>query len=130
MNLIAQSAWMVAVIGDNFPDSGPRRNWSDLGGYGVAAMVAVVAAIVYLQIRRRNDLSEHCDKPWKLFRELCRAHQLDRPSQRLLAQVARARRYAQPAEVFVRPQAFSPEGLPPALRQRAAHLERLQRLLF
>lgn len=121
---------MLAVIGDNFPDSGPRATWSQLRPYGVAAIVAAILAVIVVQLRKRNDMTEHCDKPWKLFRELCRVHGLDRQSQRLLAKLAQARRFAQPAEVFVRPQAFMPESLPPGLKPRAAHFERLRQLLF
>jgi hypothetical protein len=121
---------LLAAIGDNFPASGPRRNWSDLGAYGLVALVAAAAALVVLQLRKRNDMSERCNKPWKLFRELCQVHGLDRPSQRLLAQLARARRLPQPAQVFVTPQAFSLEGLPAELQQRASQLRQLQQQLF
>ncbi|RIK77264.1 MAG: hypothetical protein DCC67_12875 [Planctomycetota bacterium] len=121
---------LLAEIGDNFPQSGPRRSWSDLGAYGIAAVIVAIAAAVAAQLRKRNDMSEHCDKPWKLFRELCQVHGLDRQSQRLLAQLARERRLAQPAEVFLWSQGFAPEGLPPALQHHAARLERLRQQLF
>jgi hypothetical protein len=121
---------LLGVIGDNFPDSGPRATWVELRPYGIAAVIAALVAAVVIQVRKRNDMSEHCDKPWKLFRELCLVHGLDQPSQRLLARLARARQFAQPAEVFVRPQAFVSESLPEELKSRAAHLERLRQRLF
>jgi hypothetical protein len=121
---------LLAEIGDNFPASGRRLNWSDLWAYGLVALVAAVVAAAVIWLRNRNDMTRHCDNPWKLFRELCRVHELDRPSQRMLAQLAKVRRYAQPAEVFVRPAAFDLEGLPPAWRHERAALERLRGRLF
>lgn len=121
---------LIAEIGDNFPDSGPRLNWSDLGAYGIAAVVAAIVAAIVMHLRRRNDMEQRCDNPWKLFRELCQVHELDRTSQRLLAQVARARGFQQPAEVFLTPAAFEPANLPASLRDKADALLRLRTQLF
>jgi hypothetical protein len=130
MNCLFTVNLLFAEIGDNFPDSGKRLNWSDLWAYGIVALVAAVVATIVIQLRNRNDMSQRCDNPWKLFRELCLVHNLDRPSQRLLAQVAKARQYEQPAQVFLSPAAFEPAGLPPALRDRAEHLLKLRSQLF
>lgn len=124
------SRMLLAEIGDNFPDSGPRLTWSDLWAWGVGAVVAAIVAAIVMQVRRRNDMEQRCDNPWKLFRELCQVHDLDRSSQRLLAQVARARRFTQPAEVFLTPAAFEPANLPPSLRDKADQLLRLRTQLF
>lgn len=121
---------LLAEIGDNFPRSGRRLGWSDLTSYGIAVVVAALAVFIAVQFRKRNDMTEMCNKPWKLFRELCQAHGLDGSTQRLLASVAAARQFEQPAEVFVRPEAFAPEGLPPSLRARAEQLDQLRRRLF
>jgi hypothetical protein len=130
MTWIVMSSTLLAEIGDNFPDSGKRLNWSDLWAYGVVALVAAAVALLVVRIRNRNDMTQRCDNPWKLFRELCQVHHLDRQSQRLLAQVAKARRFEQPAQVFLNPAAFEPAGLPAGLRERADHLLRLRSLLF
>jgi hypothetical protein len=121
---------LFAEIGDNFPNSGPRLNWSDLWAWGVAAIVAAIVAAVVMHVRRRNDMEEYCDNPWKLFRELCRVHNLDRASQRLLTQVAQARKFPQPAQVFLTPAAFEPANLPPGLKDKADQLLRLRSQLF
>ena len=123
-------AWSIAEIGDNFPDSGPRLNWSDLGAYGIAVVVGALVTAIVLYVRRRNDMTTHCDSPWKLFRELCQAHELDRPSQRLLASLARVRRYEQPSQLFVSPESFDVADLPNHWRSKAAHLRRLKLVLF
>lgn len=121
---------VLAEIGDNFPQSGERLGWSDLWAWGIAVVVGALAALIVLQIRQRNDMEQRCDNPWKLFRELCQVHNLDRASQRLLAQVARARRLPQPAQIFLTPSAFEPADLPAGLRDRADQLLRLRGRLF
>jgi hypothetical protein len=121
---------LLAEIGDNFPQSGERLGWSDLWAWGIAVVVAAIVALVVVQLRMRNDMEQHCDNPWKLFRELCQVHRLDRASQRLLAQLAKARRLPQPAQIFLTPSAFEPADLPPGLREKADQLLRLRGLLF
>jgi hypothetical protein len=130
MTSLLGTAALLAEIGDNFPNSGKRLNWSDLWPYGLLAVVAAIVALVVIHVRDRNDMTVRCDNPWKLFRELCQVHGLDGASQRLLAQLARVRQFEQPAQVFLSPGAFEPAGLPPALRERADHLLRLRGMLF
>lgn len=130
MTASTRFAWSMAEIGDNFPRSGPRLNWSDLGAYGVAAVVGAIVTAVVLYVRRRNDMTVRCDSPRKLFRELCQIHGLDRPSQRLLASLARVRGHEQPSQVFLSPESFDAVDLPASWRPRAAHLRRLQIVLF
>src|SRR5687768_16121979 len=130
MNHLQTFSLLFAEIGDNFPQSGKRLNWSDLWAWGIAAVVAAIVAAIVLQLRKRNDMEQRCDNPWKLFRELCRVHNLDGSSQRLLAQLAGARRFEQPAQVFLTPGAFEPADLPASLKDRADQLLRLRGQLF
>ena len=130
MSALWLRAMVLAEIGDNFPDSGKRLGWHDLWAYGLVALVAAVAAALVVHLRNRNDMTQRCHNPWKLFRELCQIHNLDRSSQRLLARVAKARRLDQPAQIFLTPGVFEPAGLPPALRDRGDHLLRLRSQLF
>jgi hypothetical protein len=122
--------WPLAEIGDNFPDSGPRLNWSDLWAYGIAIIVGAVVTAIVIYVRRRNDMTVHCNNSWKLFRELCLIHELDHASQRLLASLARVRRFDQPTQVFLAPEAFDANDLPADWQNRAAHLRRLKGILF
>jgi hypothetical protein len=121
---------LIAEIGDNFPQSGQRLSWSDLWAYGIAAIVAAIAAAIVLKVRKYNDLTQRCDDPQKLFRELCHVHQLDRGSARLLAQLAAACQFEHPAQVFLTPAVFNGPQLPPSLRSQAAQYKRLQSRLF
>ena len=130
MNHALSFGLMFAEIGDNFPQSGKRLNWSDLWAWGIVAVVAAIATLIVLQLRKRNDMDQPCDNPWKLFRELCRVHNLDGSSQRLLAQLTVARRFEQPAQVFLTPGAFEPADLPASMKDRADQLLRLRSQLF
>jgi hypothetical protein len=130
INLLLSMPMTLAEIGDNFPTSGKRLEWKDLWAYGVVALVAGFVALIVVQLRNRNDMTKRCDNPWKLFRELCLVHNLDRTNQRLLVQVTRARGFEQPAQVFLNPASFEPTGLPPSLRDKAEQLAKLRSLLF
>src|SRR5262245_13915332 len=90
-------------FGRGFRGADSQRTWHDLVPYVVAAIVIGVGMAVYAHLKRRNDMTERCDDPHKLFRELCLAHQLDRPSRRLLLQLAEGINMGQPAQVFVTP---------------------------
>lgn len=94
----------------------------------VLAILFVVIAVV-IRLRKRNDMTEHCNDPDKLFRELSQAHDLDRGSKKLLIQLAERTNLAQPAEVFLRPGIFQPE-LPVDLREQEAAYQALQQRLF
>jgi hypothetical protein len=124
------AAALLAEIGDHFPQSGPRLNWSDLWAYGIAIVVGAIATAIVVYMRRRNDMSVHCNNSWKLFRELCQIHGLDHPSQRLLAKLAAVRRFEQPTQVFLAPEAFEVSDLPPDWRLDSGHLRRLKLVLF
>lgn len=95
----------------------------------VFVLVAIVIAIV-VAVRKRNDMTKHCNDPNKLFRELSQAHGLDRGSQNLLWKLAEALQLAQPAEVFLQPAYFHADRIPPELRGAEAELDTLHRRLF
>jgi hypothetical protein len=130
MNNLFSLLPLFAEIGDNFPDSGQRMNWSDLWPYGIAAVVAAIATAIVVQVRKHNDMTLPCDDPHRLFRELCLAHKLDRGNVRLLAHLAEALRLEQPAQIFLMPAAFEPARLTASLRTRSAELKQLRERLF
>lgn len=135
MNATQTPAWLLAQVsreefGRAFRGATSQLHWTDLIPYAVAAVVGVASLALYRHLKRRNDMSLWCDDPQKLFRELCIVHQLDRSNRRLLARLAEAWQFSQPAQVFLTPAAFERERLPESLRSQAAELEGLHKRLF
>lgn len=127
--LLAQlSRW--ERMGDGLHRSHGRVGLSDLIPYIVGLAVVGVGIAVVVKLVRDNDLTQPCDDPQKLFRELSRAHGLDRVSQRLLRELAAAFGMAQPAEVFLTPSVFEPQQLPEQLREEASRFQELRQRLF
>jgi hypothetical protein len=117
-------------FGRGFRGATSQLSWFDVVPYVVGAVLIGVVTAAYSHHKRRNDMTERCDDPHKLFRELCQAHQLDRPSRRLLLQLAAGLNFAQPAQVFVSPSAFEAVRVPAALRGRVDELKRIRERLF
>ena len=65
-----------------------------------------------------------------LFRELCRIHKLNFAARRLLKRLAAHRGLESPAYLFVQPEHFAAEKLPPEWRPDAPMVEQLRRQLF
>jgi len=121
------SSWQR--LGDGLYRGRGRTDFMDfLPVIAVLAVVAIAFA-VFTAIRKRNDMSQQCDDPNKLFRELSQAHELDHASQKLLWQLATALQLAQPAEVFLKPALFQ-AGLPQELCGERAEYKALQERLF
>jgi hypothetical protein len=117
-------------FGRGFRGATSQLNWTDVIPYAVGITLLIAGVLIYNYVKTRNDMSERCDDPHKLFRELCMAHRLDRPSRRLLLHLADATQLAQPAQVFLTPAAFEPSRVPAALRGRVDELKRLRERLF
>lgn len=127
--LLAQfSRWQR--LGDGLHRSHDRVGFSELLPYLIGMAVIGIGIAVFVKIRRDNDLSQPCNDPQKLFRELSRAHGLDRSSQRLLRQLAADFGLEQPAEVFVTPSIFQTDQLPEQLHSDAVQLQKLRERLF
>ncbi len=117
-------------LGRGFRGATSQLHWTDVLPYVAAAVAAGVGWGVFAYVKRRNDMTERCSDPHKLFRELSQVHKLERNHRRLLLQLASALKFAQPAQVFVTPAAFEPSRLPAELRSRAAELTWLRQRLF
>ncbi len=114
--LLAQlSRWQR--MGDGLRGPGTRIELSEILTYSI--VLALVGMLIWaaLRLRKRNDMNQRCDDPWKLFRELCQHHGLDRFERRLLKKLVSARQLQQPAELFVTPSVFDPAGLPSDLNE-------------
>lgn len=128
-NLLAQySRW--ERLGDGLHRSRGRMDFIEVLPYliGLVVLAAVVAAAV--AYFKYQDLSKPCNDPNRLFRELCRAHGLDRANRKLLWQLASLAGFAQPAEVFLTPAVFEANQLPEQLRGEQERVMELRGRLF
>ena len=98
-------------------------DWMLFAAAGLAIALVVYAFDRFYRIRSTTQPNDK----W-LFQDLCRAHNLNRASVRLLQRVARHARLKQLAEVFLRPELFRGQS---AFSQRdQARLEQLRGQLF
>ena len=96
------------------------------------SVLAVVVVFLWLLARLMTRTEERrlFNNPKQLVRSLCRAHQLSRADRRLLAQIGRARRIAQPASLFLDPDQFDAAAELPALRGQKRSIKELRERLF
>jgi hypothetical protein len=114
----------------SFRNAGYKPEWSDIWPWLLLTAAAIAAYVAWQIQRKRSDMSQACDDPAKLFRELCQVHGLDSASRKLLRQLADACGMPQPALVFLTPSAFGGEQTPAAFIQRADELKALRERLF
>ena len=84
----------------------------------VFAIVAVILGIVAWRIARhvamRDGRSYYSSK--RVFQDLCRLHELDLPSRRLLQRLAKSRQLEHPGRLFLEPSWFEGAEIPSPLR--------------
>ena len=117
-------------LGRGFRGATSQLHWTDFLPYVAATVLIGGGWALYSYLKRRNDMTERCNDPHKLFRELSQVHKLDRSHRRLLLQLAEALRFTQPAQVFLTPAAFEPSRVPVGLRGSVDELRRLRERLF
>ena len=98
----------------------------------VFCIVAVVLGIVLWRVARlvalRDGRSYVSTK--RLFRDLCRLHDLDWSSRRLLRRLALARGLNNPAQIFLQPAWLEPAEIPAEFRPFQAQLQEIEQRLF
>ncbi|OHB79296.1 MAG: hypothetical protein A2W31_15715 [Planctomycetes bacterium RBG_16_64_10] len=117
-------------MGSRFQGDGARFDAQDVVTGLLILAVVVLAVIGSSQLLSRQDRQRVRNNPRELFRSLCRAHALDRSSRRLLWELARWQRLAQPACLFLEPNRFDAANLSPPLRQRHAEVKALCAKIF
>ncbi len=127
--LLAQAENRFLEMGRNFREAEQNFRWTNV--LLVVAVPAVVALITWLLVRyfKSRDYGNY-HHPGRLFRELCRAHQLDRTSRHLLSQLAKERELAHPAVLFVEPRHFELHGLNDHWQSRQPTLAALREQIF
>ncbi|MAT69320.1 MAG: hypothetical protein CMJ58_07310 [Planctomycetaceae bacterium] len=129
MALLAQmSKW--SRLGDGFRPGARSGDATVFVVMGILAAIGGLIAVIVAQNRKRNDMSVRCDDPEKLFRELCLAHDLPVITQRSLRQLASARKFDHPAEIFLSPAAFDTSDLPASAGLSDLQVQDLRARLF
>jgi hypothetical protein len=106
--------------------------WISEDGWLIIAIIVggVLAALLLAKWMARHDTTRRIYSPRALFRQLCKAHNLDWSSRRLLKRIAQSHGLAHPARLFLEPQRFALESLAPELADRAEQIEYLREQLF
>jgi hypothetical protein len=131
---LAHNVWLLAVrrqgMAGGFRGENNNVDVSQMLLF-LAGMAAVVAALFLVDrwIRRRSRFKMY-ESPAELFRQLCRMHELGRPECQQLKQLAAHWQLALPAMLFVEPDYFRAEKLPPDWHDRMPQIEQLHRKLF
>jgi hypothetical protein len=134
MSILIQNAALLAVrrqaMGGGFRGENNDYDLSQM--LMVVVVLAVISGVLFVLdrwIRYRIRIRTY-ESPAELFRQLCRTHELDRPSRRLLRSLASYWKLTTPALLFIEPDYFRPEKLPADWSDRTPHLEQLHRRLF
>jgi hypothetical protein len=116
-------------LGSGFRAKRETFQYSDLIAWIIVATLVIAALIFLARVIARRE-KQIFSSPRALFRELCKAHNLDLANRRLLRRIARAAGLRQPARLFLEPQRFEPTTLPQALRSQWPAIEALRAKLF
>jgi hypothetical protein len=95
-----------------------------------AMLFIVITMLLVGRLTTQYEKRQSTDSLSGLFRELCRIHQLNHASRRLLKRLASQRELEGPVLLFVRPELFRTEDLSPDWQEYAAEIERLRNRLF
>lgn len=127
--LLAQRAnW--ERMGDRFSGEAAELQTGELLTL-LAVMIGAGVLIWLLRFAARwQEGRSRRPNPRRLFSDLCRAHRLNRWERKLLREMGEGLGLRQPAEVFVRPDAFRATPLPPEAESKPAAFKQLQRKLF
>jgi hypothetical protein len=107
-----------------------RSNTDEVWAIFIVTGVLVAGALLWQLVASRAYGRLPSNSARGLFRELCRAHSLDRPRRRLLKRLAVARHVKPAALLFVQPECFAAADLPGDLNEHAAAIAELEQRLF
>lgn len=112
--------------------SGPRAKFNVEDALTALGAIIGVAVVLFVISRWHSRYSGRrtYNSASGMFKELCNAHQLDRPARKLLKRVARWQRLSQPGRLFLEPERFEPVNLSPDLQRYSAELFELRSRLF
>jgi hypothetical protein len=128
--LLASRSVIFRELGNGFREKREAFAPSDLLWWALAAIFILAAFGVLAKILSSQDKRRLYNSPAALFRELCKAHQLDRGSRVLLKQIAQTQRLSVPARLFLEVERFDAAKFEPSLRTQQAAIEQLRQKLF
>ena len=105
----------------------------DLGTVLSCLLIATAFVLAIWLLSRWTTQKERAGSyhsPRRLFRDLCRAHRLDRSQRWLLRRLARLRQLPQPAALFLMPECFASATLSGELQAQSAALEAIRARIF
>jgi hypothetical protein len=90
----------------------------------------VISIWILSKLLAQSDQPRVYNNARALFRNLCQLHGLSPTERSLMRQLASYGRLAQPAELFLRPECFLSERLPPELQAKHPQIESIRRRVF
>jgi hypothetical protein len=103
--------------------------WTSVAMLAAASLAIIVVAWLISRcftVRQRRI----SNSPWRLFKDLCLAHNLSNRERQMLARMVQQFRLQQPAALFVEPAWWEAERLGPSWSRRLPEVERLRKRLF
>lgn len=117
-------------MGNRFRGRSAEFHFDDLLTGLLLVALAALGVYVLSRLRARQEKRGSYHHPWALFHELCKAHKLDRPSCKLLRELARWQKLDQPARLFLEPERYEPASLSPRLAAQSETLQALRERLI
>lgn len=117
-------------LGDRFSGEAAEFNLQELLVLLVAALAAGALIWLLRAAARWQEGRSRQPNPRRLFNDLSRAHRLTRWERRALRELGESLGVRQPAEVFLRPDAFRLNPLPPEAAKKPIALKQLYKKLF
>ena len=124
------SLLLLAEVNAKAPRPGDWSfGWVSVGILACAALSIILSA--WLTIRLINARQKRIsNSPWRLFKDLATAHELNHRERNLLTRLANHFRLEHPSVLFIEPAWWEPERLGSSWSRRGAELEKLRRRLF
>ena len=129
IGLLAQRS-VLRDMGSGFREKREHFDATDLLFWFVIVVGIFVALGIIARILGRHDKHRLFNSPMGLFRALCRAHELDRNSRRLLLRIAKVHELTPSARLFLEPSCFDLQRLGPAFEPRQAEIQALAKRIF
>jgi hypothetical protein len=127
--LLAAPGGYFSKLGNTFHQEGAIVGWEAAGIIvGAAATIIGLAWLTMRLLKSRQKRISHC--PWRLFKDLCAAHELTYRERQLLTQLAHQHRLQQPAMLFVEPAWWDAERLGSGWQRSLAEVQALHNRLF